>query len=1089
MKSFRNIYKSALWIVALIVVVFSGCTDEIEYPDDEGAGRPVTLSVNVRLPEMTRISRSDMAAGLDGRVESLWIGVYSASSQKRTGEYSNKDLNASPTHENMESVKIDALTGRSYIVAVANFEGRSAHNGTEVVSLEQALSDADTWEKFNNLSTMFDTDGDINADVPLNVLLMSGHYIDGTHANGDHTQIEAVTIPATGTLPGAIHLRRTISQVRFNVTYNPDNIEDFEIVGWTVHNVPNQCWVYEHTGGTLNAGDLRTVGTKGSYQHTPTTNVVTHDGNKYSFDWWQVENKRTGLEPPESHNKKGDYYSYREEEFKTDAGLNTGKYKSLVTAVDAEDLSNNNATFVELRVRMTLKVKENGQPLVDENGQPISSRVVDGVYTVHLGYCEGSGKSKAQDFNCRRNSKYTYSVTINNVNDILVEARKEGEPTPGGEGMVSDVTEKYVELDAHYGVYNIYLSDEDLYPTIANRSFDYMIRCYDENNQPVDIDSRVPSSVTAADSKYINWVEIRRTTDAYTLAPYKPRTGANADSDNPTMTIHEFWEKVSAGDENKDARTIKAGHYTVFFNEYAYETATDGDEEGSTAWHDYVNKHNRTVWIRVLVDQSTDGESSYYNSKYAFSQRSIQTYYNTNAETENALGVEHVNESYGLNLRNSFYNSIDNGIAQNGDLHDIIPQLDGANKDNGRFNTAMFLYGNPTRNFTSKFTWVDNALSWSSVVNSETPQLVNAIENRQGVNKDAVTQDSPHPVPAIMEVNKDDAKYDPYTRPNDNKTYKADERYDPDQSVNARYIEAVTACMNRNRDLDGDGKIDANELRWYVPTANQYIRVILGRRSLNTPLMDYDANPKLQSPTGSYTKNDFVTSLMLYGSDGRDVWAMEGISISSWHEYHDGAAWNVRCVRNLGSNLNTIDDTEKVKPAYRRRTASSDIIEMIYYDTKSVRQEKLTQMLPHDIANQDYNRVYKAFQYSVEFAYYFMNGFYDYGDNWATWLRTVNPCENVRDWSGNSLSGSGWRIPNQKEISIMNTLDIRSSAGIIPSATFSHYNRSGNALGSQSELDSDNFYIMCVNSDGKSTQMNYSSIRNSLYFRCVRDVD
>lgn len=1071
MKSFRNIYKSALWIAALLVVALAGCTDEIEYPDDEGAGRPVTLSVNVRLPEMTPISRSDMAAGLDGRVESLWIGVYNASSQQRTGVYSETGLNASPTHENMQPVKIDARTGRSYIVAVANFEGRSAHNGTEVVSLEQALSDADTWEKFNNLSTMFDTDGDINADVPLNVLLMSGHYIDGTHANGDHTQIEAVTIPATGTLPGAIHLRRTISQVRFNVTYNADNIEDFEIVGWTVHNVPNQSWVYEHTGGTMNAGDLRTVGTKGSYQHTPTTNVVTHNGNTYSFDWWQVENKRTGLEPPESHNKKGDYYSYREEEFKTDVGLNTGKYKSLVGSADAAD-ANNNATFVELRVRMTLKVDEKGDKI---NG----ARVVDGVYTVHLGYCEGSGKSKAQDFNCRRNSKYTYTVTINNVNDILVEARKEGEPTPGGEGMVSDVTEKYVELDAHYGVYNIYLSDEDLYPTIANRSFDYMIRCYDENNQPVDIDSRVPSSVTAADSKYINWVEIRRTTDAYTLAPYKPRTGANADSDNPTMTIQEFWEKVSAGNENKEARTIDAGYYTVFFNEYAYETATDGDESGSAAWHDYVNKNNRTVWIRVLVDQSTDGESSYFNSKYAFSQRSIQTYYNTNAETTTALGVEHVNESYGLNLRNSFYNSIDSRY--------YLPVLDDLDKNNGRFNVAMYLAGRQSRNFTSGFSW-NNDLLWSDVVNSNQSQLINAIQNIQGVNKDEVTQDNPHPVPAVVEINKDAAIYNPTISGVSNR-YKADERYDPDQSANARYIEAVTACMNRNRDLDGDGKIDANELRWYVPTANQYIRVILGRRSLNTPLMDYDANPKLQSPTGSYTKNDFVTSLMLYGSDGRDVWAMEGISISSWHEYHDGAAWNVRCVRNLGSNLNTMDDTEKVKPAYRRRTASSDIIEMIYYDAKSVRQEKLTQMLPHDIANQDYNRVYKAFQYSAEFAYYFMNGIWDYGDNWATWLRTVNPCENVRDWSGNSLSGSGWRIPNQKEISIMNTLDIRSSNGIIPSATFSHYNRSGNALGSQSELDSDNFYIMCVNSDGKSTQMNYSSIRNSLYFRCVRDVD
>ena len=1065
MKSFRNIYKSALWIAALLVVAFAGCTDEIEYPDDEGSGRPVTLSVKVNLPEMTHISRSDMAAGLDGRVESLWIGVYNASSQQRTGVYSETGLNASPTHVNMQPVKIDARTGRSYIVAVANFEGRSAHNGTEVVSLEQALSDADTWEKFNNLSTMFDTEGDINADVPLNVLLMSGHYIDGTHANGDHTQIEAVTIPATGTLPGAIHLRRTISQVRFNVSYNPDNIEDFEIVGWTVHNVPNQSWLYEHTAGTLNAGDLRTIGTKGSYQHTPTTNVVTHDGNKYSFDWWQVENKRTGLEPPESHNKKGDYYSYREEEFKTEGGLNTGKYKSLVGSADAAD-ANNNATFVELRVRMSLKVDEKGDKI---NG----ARVVDGVYTVHLGYCEGSGKSKAQDFNCRRNSKYTYDVTINNVNDILVEARKEGEPTPGGEGMVSDVTEKYVELDAHYGVYNIYLSEEDLYPTIADRSFDYMIRCYDENNQPVDIDSRVPSSVTAADSKYINWVEIRRTTDAYTLAPYKPRTGANADSTNPTMTIQEFWDGVKN-------HTVTPGYFTVFFNEYVYETATDGDEEGSTAWHDYVNKHNRTVWIRVLVDQSTDGESSYYNSKYAFSQRSIQTYYNTNAETENALGVEHVNESYGLNLRNSFYNSIDPRY--------FLPVLNDLDKNNGRFNVAMYLAGRQSRNFTSGFSW-KNDLLWSDVVNSSQSQLINAIQNIQGVNKDAVTQDNPHPVPAVVEINKDAAIYNPTISGVSNR-YKADESFDPDQSANARYIEAVTACMNRNRDLDGDGRIDADELRWYVPTANQYIRVILGRRSLHTPLMDYDANPKLQSPTGSYTKNDFVTSLMLYGSDGRDVWAMEGISISSWREYHDGAAWNVRCVRNLGSNLNTIDDTEKVKPAYRRRTAGGDIIEMIYYDSKSVRQEKLTQMLPHDIANQDYNRVYKAFQFSEEIESYYMSGFYDYGDNWATWLRTVNPCENVQDWNGNNiLSGSGWRIPNQKEISIMNTLDIRPSYGFIPSATFSHYNRSGNALGSQSELDSDNFYIMCVNSDGKSTQMNYSSIRNSLYFRCVRDVD
>ena len=639
MKRFVNIYKFAILVATLSAVALSGCKDEIDYPDGGDEGSPVTLTLDVTLPEMTHISRADMAAGLDGRVESLWVGIYNAVSGERTGVYTESG-NFSPTHENMRRISVNTRTGRSYIVAVANYAGRTAYDDNGPVDFATALANADSWEKFNRLSITFNTNGDINPDSPLNVLLMSGHYIGGTHANGDHTLIEPVQVPSSGTLPGAIHLRRLISQVRFNVTYNTDNIEDFEIVGWTVHNVPNHSWVYEQTEGTLNAGDLRTVGTKGSYQNTATTNIVEHNQNTYSFDWWQVENKRTGLEPPESHNKNGDYYSYREEEFKTaEGGLNTGKYKSLVSSADAAD-ANNNATFVELQVRMTLKV--------DEKGDKISgARVVDGVYTVHLGYCEGSGKSKAQDFNCRRNSKYTYNVTINNVNDILVEARKEGEPTPGAEGMVSDVTEKYVELDAHYGVYNIELTEDDLYPKIAGRSFDYMIRCYDENNRPVDIDSRVPSSVAAADSKYINWVEIRPTTSRTALASYRPR-GNNSD----TMTIQEFWEAVRAGNESGN-KTIEAGYYTVFFNEYVYETATDGNESGSTAWRGYVNKNNRTVWIRVLVDQSNDGESCYYNSKYAFSQRSIQTYYDVSASgSATALGMEHVDETYGLNKRN-----------------------------------------------------------------------------------------------------------------------------------------------------------------------------------------------------------------------------------------------------------------------------------------------------------------------------------------------------------------------------------------------------------------------------------------------------
>lgn len=73
----------------------------------------------------------------------------------------------------------------------------------------------------------------------------------------------------------------------------------------------------------------------------------------------------------------------------------------------------------------------------------------------------------------------------------------------------------------------------------------------------------------------------------------------------------------------------------------------------------------------------------------------------------------------------------------------------------------------------------------------------------------------------------------------------------------------------------------------------------------------------------------------------------------------------------------------------------------------------------------------------------------------------------------------------------MNTLGIKPSSGFTPSATFSHYDFSGAALVNQSALSSNSYYVMFVNSDGKSTQANFGSIISSypLYFRCVRDVD
>ena len=1022
MKRLNQIYTHLLAgvVVALASVA---CTDEINVSFDDEVSRPVTVKVDISLPEMKSVSRADMTEGLDSRVESLWIGIYNANTKERSGYVADPNYNLSPTHAAPTKVEIEAKSGPSYIVAVANYAGRKAHDGTKVDDFATILEDADSWEKFQQISAMFDGDGDINIDVPLGALLMSGHYIVGNHSNGDYKDLEPVSIATNGTVPsGAVHLRRLISQVRFNVTYNNANISDFDIISWSVKNVPNQSWVAEHVDGNeaINVGDIRQISSSSSYQNSAPLNLVTTTDNVISFDWWQLENKRTGRENVTE-------YNHREIEYKDEAKQNTGKYTSLVESATSTD-PNNNATFVELRVRMSLKVDENGEALA--NG---AARIVDGVYTVHLGYCEGATEAlKSRDFNCRRNTKYTYDVTINNVNDILVEARKQGEPTPGGEGLVSDVTTRFVLLDAHYGQYNVYFSADDL------KDFHYMIRCYDGNGNIVDIDSReestIPSENDKKNRKYLDWVEIRKTTDYQTFSAYKPITDAE------TMNLEEF----RAGTKT---RAVGAGWYTIFFNEYVYETATDGNESNSMAWREYVNKPDRQVWFRVRVAESYDKESLHYESKYAFSQKSIQTYYDISPTgSATALGVEHTNESYGLNLRVNFNNS-------------------SFSEDNGRYNVALYIANRTSNN--NDFTFRDNTYLWNSKVNMTTPQTANAINNLNVV-KDAVTLDNPYPLPALA-----------------NLTRQSSNNYDPDQSrSNRKYIEAINACMNRNRDLDGDGYIDANELRWFVPTSNKYVRMILGRRSLTTPIMDYDANKDLYDDGGGNDgRNGRLPSLIMYCSDAKNLWAMEGMSTSACTPTEYGwvksRPWNVRCVRNLGSNMHDITSTDKVATAYRRRPGENDVIELLYYDKNSVREEKLTKMEPHVVSDQDYNRCYKAFQYSEEIQNSDLNGYEYYKAEWVKWLRSVNPCAN---------KGQGWRVPNQKEISIMNSLGIRGARDLI-SATLGHYDSSGKGFGSYSSLTTEGnlFKVMCVRSSGINTQFDY--VNASWGIRCVKDVD
>lgn len=1038
---FDGRFKALLMAVAAIVamVTGAGCTDELDVPvkSECQEGLPAEITLSISLPEAPVISRGDMQAGLDQKVNTLWVAVYNANTGARTGVMEFTDLNESLNH-NYRSISLEALSGRSYIVAVANYNYRyaSVDDSGKLIAMSEALEQADTWNEFTSISAAFNTSGTINTEAPLNALVMSGFYTEDSHTDGSLPQISAVDIyPGNGALKGAIHLRRLISQVKFNITINSKNINSCAVESWQVMNMPAHSWLHERTAEQQpeNAPDARTAADNRFLNSTRSTEI-TRNANSFTFDFWQLENKRSGLEPGPAYNNTN-AYSYRELEYKNPDGSNSDRYVSLIDNINSSDY-NNFATYVRFHVTLDMKVDENGDDISDSG---LASRTVETDYVVHLGYVEGyDNLTKARDFNCRRNARYIYNVTINNVNDLVVEARNENgqnsETNPAVEGFVSDITDSFFEVDAHYAQTNIYLTASE----IANFEYLFSVPALDGSNRYIN--SMNPASVPAtgsSDYKYISWIELRPTTGQNVFATYKPRTGANADG--RTYTLDQVKGKLSAG------------WYTMFINENTYEEGAYayGNETGSKAWHDYVNRPERRVWLNVAAYTSADGNSIHYTSKYALSQKSIQTYYVSSSAS--GLGVEHVNESMGLNLRNN-YNPGGNG-----------------NTASGRFNAAYYLAGNTKWSENASLTWRDDRYNWSSFLTLTSPQNVNAVNNQNNV-RAARTE----ALPAIITISGTASSYD------------------PDQTRSPKFIEAITACLNRNRDLDGDGKIDANELRWFVPTRAQYVRVILGRRSLETPIVNVENLTKLQ-----YTRNDYNSSLMLYTSDGRQIWAMEGTSDSKWMEWGGGAPWHVRCVRNLGGNMTVINESNVTEPAFELRKGTN-IIDLSHYDANSIRTEPYysvnAPMPPHHIFDQRYNRCYKAFEFAdaeYDLLYYDLDGFIPGTTEWGEYLLSHNPCASLKEKTGKD----GWRVPNQKELTIMGILgkSPRSTAATYArSCTFSYFDRESYTPGNNPK-DPDGTiseayrWIMKVTSNSDDVKATQGDDGGYFVLRCVRD--
>ena len=1109
-------------LLPAIMLVMTACNDDIDIPAtvDGPEGEDTTISLTIQAPEMSHLeSRANMTTSEANSVRSLWVGIYSyATSRSTLSDGNNSGLllqngqhgftSGNKSHTRYTLTGINTKSGRSYIVAVANPDLNYGYtmdaNGKlgAKSKLSDLLAQADTWDKFQ--SVVIEREPFQNAavlGVPNNSPLpMSGIYVDNenlTHPD-DWTKVEPYQIPLSKNglnLKGSIHLRRPFTQVKFNVSVSKD-IVSFDVESYRVYNVPTYGWLYERSQSDdltnridyANAGDAMQpiVDDNTNYKPSlvyPSTNITENNG-VYSFDFWMMENKRTG---------RADFctdYQKREREYKNADGTNSGVYESLCPT--AEPTLNNLATYVEIRGTLTYKNGnnvENPSQIPEGEGAGtlpgnVASRTVEATYKVHLGYAVGNNEGeKARDFNNYRNSIYNYNVTVRSANSIIVEAFRIGdnpELQPGAEGVVTDVTDNLFECDAHPEVFNIYLTTEE----IAN--FSFTMRSYYNNQEIVIYQQKKDENGVQKNNipergddnfKFYNWIEL-----VPTGLTAQTEANKNRIKEFPNLARNPNWKTQTAAQRGFYYPGELAGsgltgqYFTVYVNEHAYVPrygdANWGYEVGNN-WHAYVNTTRpRQAWFNVSQETSKDGQNVYYRSKYALSQRSIQTYYNMGNNTvATALGLEHVNESFGMNIRWT---------------KDIIANLD---PDNGRYNVWLGVNG------TDGGSEADN---WSSVVKLNTSQIVNEITNSKTNGQMQYAQDYFNtaektwnvPMQNTIAGNSLSGTAGMY----DGKA----NQYDPQvNGNNIQYIEALQACMNRNRDENGNGVIDAAELKWYLPASGKYARIILGRRTLSNPLMNYQ-----QSILRYACTNGGNTIYHFIASDNVIVWADEGMSSSSFYganpEYaqYYYAPWQIRCIRNLGTDLTSVSRGEKVTPAYddktKNTTTGSGVVKVNAYYGAALR-DPVTTYLPMHKSNSPYNALGR---YGFEIAEV-DNGntnnpntrtneasAADYVRNYTTYNNAVisaTPCSRL-----NQGTKKGWRIPNQAEAVIMRRMGILRNNGNTTSqfmtCTQEYYSNATPAVGSDTPGSA--YRILTVRTALATAQV----IGSINVVRCVRDL-